>query len=145
MELYKKLSAIQQIIKVPKSHVNNFANFKYRNAEDILSAVKPLLDGCVLTLSDEVKVISEYVYVEATAEIRLGEEVIKNKAQAFIDLHKKGMSDEQKTGSASSYARKYALNGLFLLDDNQDPDSLKNATESDYVPTTEVKDAFKDL
>ena len=152
MKLQEKLSAIQQKIKVPKSHVNKFANFKYRNAEDILSAVKPLLDGCVLTLTDEVKVLSkysfisekvyvndsehttkkegEYFYVEATAEIRFGEEVMQTKSQAIVDMDKKLMSEEQKTGSASSYARKYALNGLFLLDDDHlDPDSLENVTK----------------
>ena len=141
MELQKKLSAIQQNIKVGKTRTNKFANYKYRNCEDILTAVKPLLDGCSLKITDEIRLVGEHVYVEATAEISLGEELMQTKSQAFIDLHKKGMSAEQKVGSASSYARKYALNGLFLLDDNQDPDSLKSSPEA----TVESSDIIKDV
>lgn len=145
MKLQQKLSAIQQNIKVGKKRTNKFANFKYRNLEDILTAVKPLLGDCSLKISDDINIVGEHAYVEATAEISLSTEVMQTKAQAFIDLHRKGMSAEQKVGSASSYARKGALSGLFLLDDGLDPDSQKNATESDYEPTDEVKDAFKDL
>lgn len=128
MELQKKLSAIQQSIKVPKSHTNTFAKYKYRNVEDILSAVKPLLGDCCLVISDELKELNGAAYIEATVSLRLGEEVIQTKAQAIIDDSKRGMSAEQKTGSASSYCRKYALNGLLLLDDNTDVDSLKPPT-----------------
>ena len=145
MKLQEKLSAIQQNIKVAKTRTNSFAKYKYRNLDDILTAVKPLLDGCTLKITDEIKLIGEHVYVEATAEISLGEELMQTKAQAFIDLHKKGMSAEQKVGSASSYARKYALNGLFLLDDNQDPDSLKSAPEATVESSDAVKDALEGL
>ena len=100
--------------------------------------------NCIETLNPIPKV-GEYVYVEATAEISLGEELMQTKAQAFIDLHKKGMSAEQKVGSASSYARKYALNGLFLLDDNQDPDSLKSSPEATVESSDAVKDALEGL
>lgn len=141
MKLQQKLSAIQQNIKVGKKRTNKFANFKYRNLEDILTAVKPLLGECSLRISDDIKIVGEHAYVEATAEISLGEELMQTKAQAFIDLHRKGMSAEQKVGSASSYARKGALGGLFLLDDNQDPDSDKNATDKD----TEVNDTIRDI
>ena len=145
MKLQEKLSAIQQNIKVAKTRTNSFAKYKYRNLDDILTAVKPLLDGCTLKITDEIKLIGEHVYVEATAEISLGEELMQTKAQAFIDLHKKGMSAEQKVGSASSYARKYALNGLFLLDDNQDPDSLKSSPEATVESSDAVKDALEGL
>jgi hypothetical protein len=104
-----------------------------------------LLDGCSLKITDEIRLVGEHVYVEATAEISLGEELMQTKAQAFIDLHKKGMSAEQKVGSASSYARKYALNGLFLLDDNQDPDSLKSAPEATVETSAAIKDVMEGL
>ena len=131
MELKKRLSAIQQSIKVPKSHTNTFAKYKYRNAEDILSAVKPLLGDCCLVISDELKELNGVAYIEATVSLQLGDEIIQTKAQAIIDDTKRGMSAEQKTGSASSYCRKYALNGLLLLDDNTDVDSLKPPTPSE--------------
>ena len=133
MELKKKLSEIQKNIKVPKSHTNTFAKYKYRNAEDILRAVKPLLGDCCLVISDELKELNGVAYIEATVSLMLGEEVIQTKAQAIIDDTKRGMSAEQKTGSASSYCRKYALNGLLLLDDNTDVDSLKPPTASAEV------------
>ena len=142
MKLQEKLSAIQQNIKVGKTRTNSFAKYKYRNLDDILTAVKPLLDGCSLKITDEIKLIGEHVYVEATSEISLGEELMQTKAQAFIDLHRKGMSAEQKVGSASSYARKTSLSGLLLLDDDsQDPDSLKSAPEA----TVESSDIIKDV
>ena len=97
MKLQEKLSAIQQNIKVGKKRTNKFANYKYRNCEDILTAVKPLLDGCTLKITDEIKLVGEYVYVEATAEMSLGEELMQTKAQAFIDLHKKGMTCRAKS------------------------------------------------
>ena len=144
MELKKKLSEIQKNIKVPKSHTNTFAKYKYRNAEDILSAVKPLLGDCCLVISDELKELNGVAYIEATVSLQLGEEVIQTKAQAIIDDTKRGMSAEQKTGSASSYCRKYALNGLLLLDDNTDVDSLKPPTVPAEV-SNQVKDIMEDL
>lgn len=125
-----KLKEIQTRLKAPKNQFNKFGNYKYRNQEDILEAVKPLLEeyNCTLILSDEIKQIGELIYLEATAAFKdLDNNVtVQVKAHAGIDIHKKGMSIEQCFGSASSYARKYALNGLFLCDDTKDADSQDN-------------------
>lgn len=120
----KELAKIQQALKVPKSQRNNFGKYNYRSCEDILQAVKPHLGECVLTLSDRIQVIGERVYVVATAEIT-DPEGQKISVQGFAreSLAKKGMDEAQITGSCSSYARKYALNGLLLIDESQaDPD-----------------------
>lgn len=125
-----KLKEIQTRLKAPKNQFNKFGNYKYRNQEDILEAVKPLLDeyNCTLTLTDEVKEIGSIIYLEATATFTDIENnvITQVKAHAGIDIHKKGMSIEQCFGSASSYARKYCLNGLLLCDDTKDPDSQDN-------------------
>lgn len=122
-----KLLRIQTQIKAPKNMYNSFGKYKYRNAESILEAVKPYLaqEGCVLTLSDEIDLIGDYVYVRATAKIidcTDGQSVAVF-ASARESQDKKGMDDSQMTGTASSYARKYALNGLLLLDDTKDADT----------------------
>jgi len=121
-----KLYDIQQKLKAPKSQFNDFAKFPYRNCEDILEAVKPLLNGAIVLLSDEIILVGDRVYVKATATLREGEESISVSANAREALTKKGMDDSQITGSTSSYARKYALNGLFLIDDTKDADSQDN-------------------
>lgn len=125
-----KLKEIQTRLKAPKNQFNKFGNYKYRNQEDILEAVKPLLDeyNCALVLSDEIKQIGDLIYLEATATLKDidADTTIQVSAHAGIDIHKKGMSIEQCFGSASSYARKYALNGLFLCDDTKDADSQDN-------------------
>lgn len=145
------LANIQLNLKAPKDRTNNFGKFKfnYRNAEDILSSVKKMLDGAVLTLTDEVKTINGLIYIEAKAEISKGDEMRSTTSQAFIDFNKTAMSSEQKTGSASSYARKYALCGLFLLDDGLDSDSLESGTESVSVRSEtvikNVENSFEDL
>lgn len=123
-----KLNEIQQALKVPKAHTNTFANYNYRNAEDILEAVKPLLGDSILTLSDEMVQLGDRFYVKATATISwLNEEKTADSfvvtAYAREPLEKKGSDASQITGAASSYARKYALNGLFLIDDTKDADS----------------------
>lgn len=133
LTLAEKLSAIQTKLKAPKNLYNSFGKYSYRNAEGIQEALKPLLaDYCVyVTLSDEVLEVGGRVYVKATATIATasggGEsfapEQISVTAYAREADVKKGMDDAQITGSTSSYARKYALNGLFLLDDNKDNDS----------------------
>lgn len=129
-----ELIKIQNELKAPKNRKNTFGNYKYRSAEDILTAVKPLLDkyGCLLTLSDEIIERGGRVYVMATAVIETaeGKEVVR--AFAREPESKKGMDDSQITGTASSYARKYALNGLFLIDDTKDPDTdeYRNEAES---------------
>lgn len=126
MNLYEKLLNIQSKLKAPKGQFNKFGNYKYRSCEDILEALKPLLyeHKAAVTLSDEVKQIGNRYYIEATAtfiDIEKSEK-IEVKALAREDENKKGMDLAQVTGSVSSYARKYALNGLFAIDDNKDSD-----------------------
>ena len=127
-EVYKKLLAVQVELKAPKNKKNNFGNYMYRSCEDILEALKPILEkhNSIVLLSDEVKV-SEclWSYVVSTAtfiDCETGESV-SVKAMAREAEQKKGMDPSQSTGTASSYARKYALNGLFLIDDSVDADS----------------------
>lgn len=125
-ELYKKVQEIQTHLKVPKDLYNKFGKYNYRNAEGICEAVKPLLaeHGLILTLSDELVAVGERYYVKATATIcSNAEEKLSVSAFARESFDKKGMDDSQITGAASSYARKYALNGLFLLDDTKDADT----------------------
>jgi len=121
----KKLLQIQTELKAPKNQYNAFGKYKYRNQEDILEALKPLLKEheCGLTITDEIKTVGELVFVEATARFNDGSEVTEVKAQAGIDPNRKGMDISQSFGSSSSYARKYALNGLFLIDDTKDADA----------------------
>ena len=127
-EVYKKLLAVQAELKAPKNKKNNFGNYMYRSCEDILEALKPILKehNAIVLLSDEIKV-SEclWSYVVSTAtfiDCETGEST-SVKAMAREAEQKKGMDPSQSTGTASSYARKYALNGLFLIDDAVDPDS----------------------
>ena len=128
MELFKKLIEVQKELKAPKNQRNTFGNYNYRSAEDILEALKPVLAAHEATvfISDKVVVKeNSWAYIEATAtfvDIETGESV-STTAFARETENKKGMDSSQITGSASSYARKYALNGLFLIDDSVDPDS----------------------
>lgn len=121
----KALEKIQQELKAPKGQYNSFGKYKYRSCEDIIEAVKPLLakNGCRLTLSDEIVEIGGRVYVKATAKIVCGDESETVTAYAREPEQKKGMDESQITGTASSYARKYALNGLLLIDDTKDADT----------------------
>ena len=134
MELIKKLNKIQQELKAPKNQKNNFGNYKYRSCEDILEAVKPLLVDCVLTIEDEMVSFGTETdnrfYVQATAIIRDDKDKIKITAYAREAQNKKKMDEAQITGSASSYARKYALNGLFLIDDTKDADTMNNTPQT---------------
>lgn len=118
-----KLHEIQKQLKAPKNQYNSFGKYKYRNCEDILEAVKPLLGTSTLIITDEIKEIQNIPFVEATCIFNDGEKEIIVKAQAGIDPNRKGMDIAQCFGASSSYARKYALNGLFLIDDNKDPDT----------------------
>jgi hypothetical protein len=121
----KKLITIQNELKVPKGNVNKFGNYKYRSAEDILEAVKPILlkHECLLTLTDSIQAIGTKLYLVATATIQNEDTALSVTGFAELSEHK-GMSAEQCTGTASSYARKYALNGLFLIDETEaDADS----------------------
>ena len=122
----KKLNEIQQKLKAPKNQRNEFAKFNYRSCEDILEAVKPLLGTATLVITDEVVNIGNRYYVKATVKLKDNEEEISNTAFARESEIKKGMDESQITGSTSSYARKYALNGLFLIDDTKDADTMDN-------------------
>ena len=125
--MLEKILKIQQELKAPKNQKNSFGNYNYRSCEDILEAVKPLLKEtkCILSIQDELVQIGERYYIKATAtitDIESKEQYI-NTAYARESLEKKGMDDSQITGATSSYARKYALNGLFLIDDTKDADT----------------------
>lgn len=119
------LQQIQTELKAPKSQYNDFGKYHYRNCEDIFEALKPILakHKATVILSDDVKQIGERYYIEATAHLYVGGESIAVKALAREDETKKGMDGSQITGAASSYARKYALNGLFAIDDTKDADT----------------------
>ncbi|WP_053091363.1 MULTISPECIES: ERF family protein [Granulicatella] len=125
MKLHEKLIAIQTKLKAPKGQYNSFGNFNYRSAEDILEAVKPLNaeQGLLLTITDEIKEVGGRIYVVATATVSDGTDELKVSAFAREPENKKGMDESQITGATSSYARKYALNGLYAIDDNKDADT----------------------
>lgn len=122
-EILKVLSRIQQDLKAPKGQFNSFSNYNYRSCEDILSAVKPLLDGATITLSDEMVEVGGRVYVKATAMLHSGGDNFSVTAFARESDQRKGMNSDQLTGATSSYARKYALNGMFAIDDTKDSDT----------------------
>ena len=137
----KKLIEVQAQLKVPKGNVNKFGNYRYRSAEDILEAVKPILkkEGCLLFLTDEIVLIGTKYFLQATALFSDGTESVKVNGYAELSEHK-GMSAEQATGTASSYARKYALNGLFLIDETEsDPDSKDGNKEPKKELITEAQ------
>jgi hypothetical protein len=126
LTLQERLLKVQVELKAPKNQYNGFGKYKYRNQEDILEAVKPLLFKYSLNLiiTDEVREIGGLVFIDASAKIfgSENEPVIEVSAQAGVDPDRKGMDIAQSFGSSSSYARKYALNGLFLIDDTKDAD-----------------------
>ena len=133
-----KLSEIQQALKAPKNQKNNFGGYKYRSCEDILEAVKPLLGANTLTLSDEIVGTDGRFYIKATATFE-GDKTISVDAYAREPEVKKGMDASQITGACSSYARKYALNGLFLIDDTRDADTMKSEPNVEQVNLSSVK------
>ena len=134
-----KLLKVQAKLKAPKNQYNSFGKYKYRNCEDILEAVKPLLDeqGLTLTLSDYIVAVLETnrTYVKAVATLTDGKDTLEVCAYAREAETKKGMDDSQVTGATSSYARKYALNGLFLIDDTKDADSMDNTASATSTPS----------
>lgn len=134
------LMRIQQKLKAPKSQRNSFGNYNYRSCEDILEAVKPLLEqeDATLLLSDELVQVGDRYYVKATAQFVHGENTIETTAFAREAEVKKGMDDSQITGTASSYARKYALNGLFLIDDTKDADTDEYAKNTKRESSNKV-------
>ena len=145
MSIHKKLLNIQTKLKVPKGQRNNFGNYNYRNCEEIMEAVKPLMaeENCTLFLFDEIQVVENRFYVKATAnfiDVETGQSIITT-ASAREEESKKGMDGSQVTGASSSYARKYALNGLFCIDDTKDSDTTNDGKggeekKSDTKPAT---------
>lgn len=142
MNITEKIIHIQKELKAPKSNYNSFGNYKYRSAEDILEAIKPLNaeQGLLLTIRDEPILIGDWHYIKATATITDGKESHEVTAYARESLNKKGMDESQITGTASSYARKYALNGLYLIDDTKDADTdeyqNQNTKQNNASPAT---------
>lgn len=149
MNIYEKLSNIQNELKAPKGQFNKFGGYKYRSCEDILEAVKPICKNykTVLVISDTLENIGDRYYIKATAtlfdidneamEIGVGNSFISNTAYAREEESKKGMDGSQITGTASSYARKYALNGLFNIDDTKDADT------DEFTKQTQIDDNKK--
>ena len=143
MNVYEKLIAIQSELKAPKSQYNNFGKYAYRNCEDILESLKPLLKEhkSTIYISDEIVTVLERFYVKATVtfiDAETGEKII-NTAYAREEEDKKGMDGSQVTGSSSSYARKYALNGMFAIDDTKDSDFTNTTTKGDNPGLSEAQ------
>ena len=140
MELLNK---IQQELVFTKNQTNAFGKYKYRSCEDILEAVKPLLGEGVLTVTDEMVQLGDRFYVKATATLMAKNQVHEVSAYARETFEKKGMDSAQITGAASSYARKYALNGLFCIDDTKDADTRDNRTKKAKPEPTDEPDFLK--
>ena len=127
-EFIAKVALIQSSLNAPKGQYNKFGKYNYRSCEDIMTGVKPLLGEMILTIDDDIVMVGDRIYVKATATLTDGVSTISNSSFAREALTKKGMDESQITGAASSYARKYALNGLFCIDDTKDADCVDNAT-----------------
>ena len=147
MGIFEKLAKVQSELKAPKGQFNKFGNFKFRSCEDVLEAVKPLCieNGLILTLSDTVINVGERYYIEATAKVSdiLNDTEYFTKASAREEENKKGMDGSQITGTASSYARKYALNGLFCIDDTKDADTDEHEKQKSKEPVKAPVDTSK--
>lgn len=143
--IFVTLQSIQQSLVAPKGQYNSFGKYSYRSAEDILEALKPILQehDAVLILQDGIVQIGDRYYVEATATLYAVGETIGTTAYAREDDSKKGMDGSQVTGAASSYARKYALNGLFMIDDNKDFDTDEYHNQNSKAGRTSQKPAQK--
>lgn len=131
-KLNKALIKVQSELKAPKGQYNSFGKYAYRSAEDILEAVKPLLskNGLSMRVTDEVVEVGGMTFIHATVVVSDGTDIVKSSAQAGIDPNRKGMDIAQSFGSSSSYARKYALNGMFLIDDTKDADATNTHGKS---------------
>ena len=139
--MIEQLVKVQNELKAPKSQYNSFGKYSYRNAEDIFEAAKPICFkyGLFLSISDEVIEVGGSLFVESTATITDGEKSFNVKAQAGLDLNRKGMDKAQASGASSSYARKYALGGLFLLDDTKDADATNTHGKAPAKAKAELK------
>ncbi|HEB13624.1 MAG TPA: single-stranded DNA-binding protein [candidate division CPR3 bacterium] len=134
------LNKIQKALKAPKGQLNKFGNYNYRSCEDILEAIKPLLGEATLTISDKIVLVGDRYYVRAVATLTHDKQEKSVSAYARETLNKKGMDEAQITGAASSYARKYALNGLFAIDDTKDADTTNiNGNPVGYISKEQVK------
>ena len=143
MQFNEIYALIQSELKAPKSQYNSFAKYNYRSCEDILEAVKPILAKykVSLTISDEVVLVGDRFYIKATASLSNGNQAITSYGFAREPEQKKGLDESQITGMASSYARKYALNGLFCIDDTKDADTMDNTNgHSAPAPKEEKKE-----
>lgn len=139
--IHEKLSQIQSKLNAPKGQYNSFGKYNYRNCEDILQALKPILaeHKCHVSLSDEIVIVGNRFYIKTTATITDSENnSFSTTAFAREAESKKGMDESQVTGSTSSYARKYALNGLFAIDDNKDADTLNNHADFTNQPVAQA-------
>lgn len=158
MNIYGKLTALQNKLKAPKGQYNSFGKYAYRNAEDILESVKPLLAefGLAMFISDSIEVYDTRTYVKATVTLVNSDkpdEVITNCAYAREEEDKKGMDGSQITGASSSYARKYAMNAMFAIDDTKDSDTTnthgkddaKSGTVKKELTRTEMIDVFSSM
>ena len=147
LSLIEKVVRVQSELKAPKGQQNSFGKYNYISCEDIVEAVKPILKqyGIVLNLSDELVLIGDRHYIKAVAGLTDGTDVIQSTAYAREPQELKGMTDSQITGTASSYARKYALNGLLAIDDTKDPDTDEFAKTTEQEPKEEVKATPKQL
>lgn len=147
MEFIEKIIQVQTQLKAPKDKFNTFSNFYYRSAESILEAVKPLLreNGLLLNLSDEVIEVGGWHYTRADATVTDGKDSITVTAYAREEEVKKGMDASQISGVASSYARKYALNGLFLIDDTKDADTDEFQRQTIEIPLEQKKSKLRSL
>lgn len=144
MSIYTKLMNVQNELKVPKNNKNTFGNYKFRNAEDILEALKPLLKkhNATVIITDDVVMVGDRYYIKATVKFIDTEtgEMIETSALAREEENKKGMDSSQITGSTSSYARKYALNGLFAIDDTKDSDTTnKHLKDEPTLSDAQIK------
>lgn len=151
MGIYEKLLKCQLQLKAPKSQFNSFGKYKYRNCEDILESLKPLLNeyGCLVLIHDNIECINERYYIKAVVkfvDVETGES-LETSAYARESEVKSGMDSSQITGASSSYARKYALNGMFLIDDTKDMDSQNNGKDSKISKTQalELTTKFKEV
>ena len=152
-KIYEKLAKVQAELKAPKGQFNSFGKYHYRSQEDILEAVKPILSrqGMTINLTDDIVLVGERYYVKSTATVSDGTDTISVTAFAREPSEKKGMDESQITGTASSYARKYALNGLFAIDDTKDSDAeeqqkqaieKREATPLPKQPTNKLDDSL---
>tara|TARA_Y100000310_G_scaffold311416_1_gene357667 strand:- start:393 stop:965 length:573 start_codon:yes stop_codon:yes gene_type:complete len=141
--LQECLNYIQVNLNAPKNLHNSFGNYKYRNLEGIFEGLKPLLKetGCIVTISDSIEMLGDRYYIKAVASIYKGNDSITCHGWARETELRKGMDESQITGSTSSYARKYAMNGLFAIDDVQDADTMDNT----YSVTDEQKERYQEL